>query len=49
MKNRQPIKLNEDNWETISGQMARALAGMDPDMTPNERAELLRKSKIVNL
>tara|TARA_R100000152_G_C6771967_1_gene198650 strand:- start:1981 stop:2127 length:147 start_codon:yes stop_codon:yes gene_type:complete len=37
------VKINEEEWDKISQRMARSLAGIDPDLTPNERAELLKK------
>ena len=37
------------DWGEISANMARALAGFSPDLIPSERAELLKKSKIVKL
>ena len=40
------VKMDEEKWEKISGKMASALAGITKDLTPNERAELLKKSKI---
>ena len=43
------IKIDEKEWDKITGQMARSLSGLGPDLTPNERAKLLeKKSKIKN-
>ena len=47
---RSNIKDNDvKDWGEISANMARALAGFSPDLIPSERAELLKKSKIVKL
>ena len=44
------VKINEKEWDKISDKMAKSLAGIGSDLTPNERAELLRKkSKIQKL
>ena len=42
--------MDEKEWDKISQKMAKSLAGIGPDLTPNEREELLRKKgKIQNL
>ena len=43
------IKMTEKEWDKISQKMAKSLAGLGPDLTPNESELLRKKSKIQKL